>query len=517
MARVYVSSVAWSAVTAWATGTSYSVGDIRRQLATPSEGSERVFRCTTAGTSGGSEPTWTLTAGGTTTDNDVVWTEITGQAAYNGDGGGTAWGAPHARFRNSIQGGWAVAGDTICLASNHAEANANTKEHQIAGTPASPNLILSVDESVFPATNTTTLKAGATLTFNANGNSSFIGASTSTGVAYFYGITIRQTNTGSLTIILGSTTRSQHFMFDTCVIDNASTGTSNGGMQLYGSPGSSSYIRYRFVNSTFKFAKTNHSIIMEAAVVEITNCTLDAASASPTILFKVGATGMPNARISGCDLAACTGALASALGSGEVTIAQCKLGSGVAVISGSFTAKTLVVRVQNCDSGATNYKDYLAEYAGTIQQEITTVMSGGANDGVTAISWNMTSNANTKMIMPLVSDEFCIRYDTVGTSKTATIEFASSASLTNADIYFVLEYLGSSSVPQSSFVSSRVSGILESGSTYSTSSQSWGGAPAYKQYAQLTFTPQMKGWVKCKAYLVKASATVYVNPVIAIA
>ena len=42
----YASSVGWSAVTAWASGTVTAVGALVRQLATPTVGNERVFRCT---------------------------------------------------------------------------------------------------------------------------------------------------------------------------------------------------------------------------------------------------------------------------------------------------------------------------------------------------------------------------------------------------------------------------------------------------------------------------------------
>lgn len=82
----YVSTAAWTAVTAWATGTAKNVGDIVRQLAAPAAASERIFVCIVAGTTHATtEPTWTLTRGAKITDNTVTWQEATGVAALNGD------------------------------------------------------------------------------------------------------------------------------------------------------------------------------------------------------------------------------------------------------------------------------------------------------------------------------------------------------------------------------------------------------------------------------------------------
>src|SRR6185436_9576783 len=95
----YVGSTKWTAVAAWAVTTAYTVGQLVRQNAVPSVGSERVFLCIQAGTSGGSEPTWNLTMGSITTDSTVVWKEVTGKSAYG-------WSAPHARLANAVTTPW---------------------------------------------------------------------------------------------------------------------------------------------------------------------------------------------------------------------------------------------------------------------------------------------------------------------------------------------------------------------------------------------------------------------------
>jgi hypothetical protein len=81
----YCGSTKYTAVAQWAASTAYAAGNLVRQLATPTVGSERVFVCIIAGTSGGSEPTWTVTQGAKNTDNTVTWQEVTVKAGVNGD------------------------------------------------------------------------------------------------------------------------------------------------------------------------------------------------------------------------------------------------------------------------------------------------------------------------------------------------------------------------------------------------------------------------------------------------
>lgn len=81
-----MSSTGYYATAVWAANHAYAAGARVRQLATPAEGSERIFICTIAGTSHlTTEPTWTITRGAKTTDNTVTWVECTGQPALNGD------------------------------------------------------------------------------------------------------------------------------------------------------------------------------------------------------------------------------------------------------------------------------------------------------------------------------------------------------------------------------------------------------------------------------------------------
>ena len=120
MANWYCSSVAYASVTQFAVNHTYAVGDIVRQLATPTVGQERVFRCTTLGLSAGTEGAWTLTKGGTTSQGIAVFTEITGNESFQG----TSWAAPHARLENAMNTGWLAVGDTLFIDSAHTQTAA---------------------------------------------------------------------------------------------------------------------------------------------------------------------------------------------------------------------------------------------------------------------------------------------------------------------------------------------------------------------------------------------------------
>ncbi len=129
MANYYVSSVLYAALTPWAASAAVTVGMIRRQLATPTVGNERVFRCTTAGTTGGTEPAWTLTNNATTADGTAVWTQVAGQTAYG-------WGAAAARITSIVATLNPTYEDTIFVDNTHVETRATVTTFTLNGWQA---------------------------------------------------------------------------------------------------------------------------------------------------------------------------------------------------------------------------------------------------------------------------------------------------------------------------------------------------------------------------------------------
>jgi hypothetical protein len=161
-------------------------------------------------------------------------------------------------------------------------------------------------------------------------------------------------------------------------------------------------------------------------------------------------------------------------------------------------------------------------YQGTIIQETVNVRTGGATDGTTAIARKLVSSANSKFASPLELDCNVQWNETTGSELTATVHILTdNVTLTDAECWLEVEYLGSADYPISSFVSDRAANILAAGVAQTASDATWtltgfGGDPegvnAVKQKLHVAFTPAMKGPVKIKVMLAKLNTNVYVCP-----
>lgn len=490
MANWYVSSVKWTAVAAWTATTAYVIGNIIRQNATPTVGNERVFRCTTAGTSLGTEPTWVVTKGATTTETaGPVWTEITGQAIFNGDGGGTAWAAPHARLGNALTTNWVAAGDTVYVdggafgVSPHAETQTtNIVWASVMGTTASPIRILCVDNQVVLPT---TLATTASVTMNGAGL--IMQLFTSGAYAYIYGVKFIAQGSSSITYIRTNSAVgfNSSLIYDSCTFDHQCTNANGFFSHVLGAIQQvSNYSEYK--NCSFLTA-ANNPIAFNGGNVLINGGTFSASGTVPTPAFVSNPSSQANGGnvvIRDADLSVYTGTLYSAsVGPSSLTVRyqNCRI-NGSAVMSpapGQFGGQSF--RLENCDSTNTNYRYFLSLYGGTAQQETTIVRTGGDTDGTTALSWKIVSNANNKTFQPMELDPLVVWNDVTGSSKTLTVEIASNATLTNADVWVEIEYPSSASyplgsgLPQSTFasVSSRVANVFATAASVTASTKAW--------------------------------------------
>lgn len=531
MATWYCGSTKWTAVAQWAAATSYSIGDIRRQLATPTVGNERVWRCTTAGTSGGSEPAWTLTKGSTTNDNTVVWTEITGSSTYNTNPSNMV--APHARIETAAS--WMAAGDTLYI-SNHHTQTVSTVGVTITfpGTLSSPNFVYVVDD-----TNATpTLSTGSALNTTSTGGtfvqgSVFWEASGSGGFVFNCG-----SGANTVSITLASTPTAKQVFKG---VDFILGGTSGGNFTCGGAAsGVSSMIE--FYNCRLKFSAAASGIISNGKV-RFYNLSFISGSTAVTNLVKSSGNGIAYDLIfEGCDLSNMGSASNLIIGGtvvqiGNIIFQTCLFPSAWSglLLSTTYAVSGVRVEFHACSTGDTMFAEQVEDYTGNIVQETATYTRiGGASvpnskSGGTEpqpFSWKFTPSSNCvypnsclkSSAIPIM--DLIVGTATVGVPITLTAHALADqvAAITNAVFWMEVSYPGTSGSTAYTVVDNKPSTGLTTATSLS-SGYGWttsGMTNPQQVISIITFTPQEKGVILVRLCVGSSTpATLYVDPKIA--
>ena len=197
----------------------------------------------------------------------------------------------------------------------------------------------------------------------------------------------------------------------------------------------------------------------------------------------------------------------------------CKVSASATFISGTPYSDLPLVELVNCWDG-TSVLNSRYTTGGTTTTERTITLTGGAADDVGSFSLKMVSGSARidKWVAAIASFWIDVENTSVGSSKTATVEIVSSASLNTDDIWMWLEYMGAAGTPIMTVVNSRPTTALTASAAVPSSAASWNSSPstpAY-QHLQVAFTPQRAGRVRGRVMLGKASTTVYVDPNIVI-
>jgi hypothetical protein len=525
----YLSSVAYDAVTQWAASTTYAVGDIRRQLAAPTYPNHRCFRVSsiTTGISGGSEPAWNLGLAATTTDGGVTWTECTGNSARQQNGGVTnTWTAPARHFENLDSAGnnGPVAGDRIFASSDHNET-ITTTAHTLntAGSTTSPLICVSVDRTTgnIPPL-AADITAGAKVTCSANSGSLFLG----NNPAYYDGFTFEVSGTGNCFIQFVNSAAGPR-TFKNCKFIISGTGS---GSQIIPTNNAAASIYWQ--DCTVKFGAVGQGIAFATFSDFVwRGGSVDAAGSNPTILFQDGNSGAGKGKliINGVDLSFVSGTILGGISFSEASFKNCKIHASATlavVTNGGYGGSNTIVeprstRIEflNCHN-SNNYTNAWLWSTGGVFTETTITRTGGASDGTQKHSDKMvsaTSGTRLDKFMPLELHLYQWN-ELTGSPKTATVEFISSATLKNDEIWGELEYLGDSGDPKSLFVDDQPATILTANANQTSSTATWDSSPAtpVTQKLSLTFTAQKKGLLHFVVRLAKLSTTVYVDPLIVV-
>jgi len=509
MANWYCSSVAHAAVAQFATTTAYSVGQIVRQLAAPTVGNERCFRCTTAGTSGGAEAAWNLTKGATTSQGTAVFTEVTGNETYQG----TSWAAPFARLVAANSASWIAAGDTVFVSADHAETQTTSMTISGPGTVTNPVRVICVarPSSAIPpvAVDQTT---GATVTTTTTGEI------TTSHSIYVYGVgfSCGSGASGSLTLNLDS---GQNFtMLENCSLTlGSTTGTSRiitGTASASTSSGAVTILK----NTNIVFGATTNSFLATHRLLW-DGGTLS--GTAPTTLFLGAVTA--NIDVRNVDLSTLAGSstlvtLGTTAPGVTYNFTNCKLNASLsAVISGSVGSfQDGGVDLVISDSSTNTSREEHYQYAGSVIADTTNYLTNGASDGTTHKSWKMVANSSAKYFHPLLAPDIFQWVGSTG-SHTFTLFLSTlTGSLLDTEFGFDIEYMGSALTPKGTFDSS-MAAITSSGTALSSDTQAWSGQSGItKMKVTKTVTLNRIGWVRITPRLVKASQTVWVDPLVVV-
>lgn len=463
MANFYVSSVGYNAVAQWAASTGYTIGQYVRQLATPSVGNERVFKCTTAGTSGSTEPSWNLNAAGTTTDGGVTWTECTGMESEQVAGN---WKAPAARVGAfpSVRNANGL-GNFQFVSQDHAETS-SAASITIVGSAspysgAGPLAIICVNR------NTGSIPpVSADLTTGASINTTGSNSISLRNYLYCRGITFSAGSAANFASITMGSVLGDHVRLKNCaLVLNNSSASSTINLQANATDTVETY----WDNVSLTFGNTNQQITCNTGGLLWSNTSNAIQGTMPSLLFQNGSSDSAGPiTLRGVDLSNFPNTLyTGAGGRTALSLINCKINASMTPMSaaGQVFGDLTPLILDNCDDGTDNRNNRFQRwyYQGTVQSETTVIRTGGASDGITPLSWKATINATQYSIFFPMRTPAIVKYlKSYGSPVTATVEIASfnAAALTNAQAWLEIEALTDSGSPKSGFIDNRVADVL---------------------------------------------------------
>lgn len=430
---------------------------------------------------------------------------------YSGAGGagtGADWANAHTTLSAAITA--SSAGDAFFVASDHSHNYGGTTNLTFKGTAAAPDRILSVDRAGSVPPVAADLLAGAIEGTSAASSTLSIAG----GSFYCYGLTLAPGSGQSTTCNLNLGSGSGARVFDTCEFHLLSTGSASR-LTL----GGSATMDLVLSKPKFKFASTSQSVTV-AGPTTITGdpaaSLLAAGSSVPTSLVTASSAPEGVVQIAGVDISAITGAVpAITSNAGLFRLANCKLHASATF--GTPTGAVARIEVIGCNNGGPTTDNRIYDYKGTLTTETTIKRTAGASDGTTAHSWKIVTTANAERDFPFETFEGVLWNDATGASKTLTVHTVTdNVTLTDAEVWLEVEYLGSSGSPISTMITDANATVLTTAANQaSDSGEAWtttGLTTPVKQKLEVTFTPQMAGPIRWRVKVAKVSTTVYVCP-----
>jgi hypothetical protein len=431
---------------------------------------------------------------------------------------GSTWALAKATLAAAITA--AGNGGRVFVSDTHSESTAGAITLACPALGSNQVLVLCVDDAGNPEP-PTALTTGAIVAVTGNTNNINF-----TGHGYFYGIDFRagnSTNANDINVLSASGSTGE-IIFENCQLKLV--GTNSGSDIIFGGGTAANSQRVELRNTPLTHSNVGNRTIPRCEVIW-KNTPSAIAGLLPTTLFTSVTSGQGKLLLEGVDL--------SALGSGKTLFAvsdpplvwmmrDCKLGAGVTITNGSFTApgpaESLVI---NCDDDDTNYVFNRQNYLATETHETTIVRTSGASDGTTPVSRKIVTNAVTRVQRPYESLPIEVWNETIGSAVTISIPvITDGVTLTDAEAWIEVEGLTTSGVPLGSHTTDRIANLsIGSASNQPTDGTStWtttGLSSPVKQTLSASVTLREKGLIRVRVCVAKASTTVYYDPLAQVA
>jgi len=434
----------------------------------------------------------------------------------NNSDNGTTWALAKADISGAA--GIDAAGDIICLSQAHAESTAGPVTCTWAGTAAAPVTIIGVNDGAAPptaesGTASVTTTASGVLTMNGNVNVR--------GITFNLG-----TSTGSPVHSLGDSGASNYQKYANCDFKLLTTGVS--ARLDMGAGGTAAMSLIRWDNCGLSLGASGQALSPSGthfhwrggSILSGSTALTSGLFRAPGYKSKRGATVL----MEGIDLSLLGvasfvfDAAATAVGSG--ILRNCKLPAWTTggLATGAFEPGQRF-ELWNCDSADTNYRLWIETVAGSIRDETTIKLTGGATDGTTAFSHKFATTSSASQGHPLVGPEQYIGNATVGSSVTVEAEVVTDGvTLKTSECWLEVQYLGTSGVPLAVIADDGETNLLTAlaggASNQTTSTETWtttGISSPTKQVLSVTFTPQEVGTIIARVVVAKPSTTVYAD------
>lgn len=410
-------------------------------------------------------------------------------------------------------------GDQIFVSQEHAHVipGAANVSYALAGTPSDPVRILGVLDSAEPPTSMAPSYPYEQTT--GTGNISISGSCYVSHMRFTAG----DGTSGTPDISL-NTTGGHVQIFDKCEL------RVNGiGVLTLGGQGVTGYLLTEIRESVLFFSSNQSSFVCHGDVT-LRNVTLDPLSVPLAIFInQVGVSGRGGGSVlvEGCDLSALAVTsrlvpVSTTANAMRIIFRNCKLPPGwVGTLAGAgITTVGYRAEMWNCapDGVDENFHLWIEDSAGTIRHETALVRDGGATDGDTPISWQMTASDVARFpSVVLRSPEIYVPNTDVGVSKTLTVEVLhdSATPLNDDEVWIEVQYLGVSGSPDSQFKDNAKANVLANASPQDSSSATWtttGMSSPNTQKLSVDVTPEEKGVMIARVCFAKPGYTVYVDP-----